>query len=235
MLKKLANKEDSSESEDLKLALEQALDGDYDASGKGPHSPYISFVRRAVSLYSAAHFGHDDHNSWITEFLLIMACVSQYHARASSPLSCNKDVTIFQSKVRNAVANLVGKTARMVLLQVAYEALTCLIILKTIFTFFKGHSDLFFDLLKKCNLPNPNLNLHGAMDEEQFLHQHYIANVSVLGGYSTQDIDSLISTTRSKTSTGLTRFMKVPKLVAFRSSGLHSLLPLLLLHHPLPG
>ena len=108
MLKKLANKEDSSESEDLKLALEQALDGDYDASGKGPHSPYISFVRRAVSLYSAAHFGHDDHDSWITEFLLIMACVSQYHARASSPLSCNKDVTIFQSNMRNAVANLAG-------------------------------------------------------------------------------------------------------------------------------
>ena len=44
----LANK-DLSKSDDLKLALEQALDGDYDASGKGPHSPYISFVRRAVS------------------------------------------------------------------------------------------------------------------------------------------------------------------------------------------
>ena len=102
--------------------------------------------------------------------------------------SCNKDVTIFQSNVRNAVANLVGKTVRMVLPQVAYEALTCIIILKTIFTFFKGHSNLFIDLLKKCNSPNPNLNLCGAMDEEQFLHEHYIANVSVLGGYSTQDI-----------------------------------------------
>ena len=33
--KQLANK-DSSKSDDLKLALEQALDGDYDASGKGP-------------------------------------------------------------------------------------------------------------------------------------------------------------------------------------------------------
>ena len=64
---------------------------------------------------------------------------------------------------------------------------------KTIFTFFKGHSDLFIDLLKKCNSPNPNLNLHGAMDEEQFLREHYIANVSVLGGYSTQDIEYFIS------------------------------------------
>ena len=89
--KQLANK-DSSESDLLKLAFEQALNGDYDASGKGPHSPYVSFVRRAVSLYSAAHFGYDDHDSWITKFLPIVACVSQYHARASSPLSCNKDV-----------------------------------------------------------------------------------------------------------------------------------------------
>ena len=94
--KQLANK-DSSESDLLKLAFEQALDGDYDASGKGPHSPYVSFVRRAVSLYSAAHFGWDDHDSWITEFLLIVACILQYCARASSPLSCNKDVTIFQA------------------------------------------------------------------------------------------------------------------------------------------
>ena len=30
------------------------------------------------------------------------------------------------------------------------------------------------------------------MDEEQFLHQHYIANVSVLGGYSTQDIEYFV-------------------------------------------
>ena len=36
--KQLANK-DSSKSDDLKLALEQALDGDYDASGEGHHSP----------------------------------------------------------------------------------------------------------------------------------------------------------------------------------------------------
>ena len=146
--KQLANK-DSSESDLLKLAFEQALNGDYDVSGKGPHSPYISFVRRAVSLYSAAHFGRDDHDSWITKFLPIVACISPYHARVSSPLSCNKDVTIFQSNVRNAVANLVGKTVRMVLPQVAYEVLTCLIILKTIFTFFKGHSNLFINLLKK--------------------------------------------------------------------------------------
>ena len=189
--KQLANK-DSSESDLLKLAFEQALDGDYDVSGKGPHSPYVSFVRRAVSLYSAAHFGRDDHDLWITEFLPIMACISQYHARASSPLSCNKDVTIFQSNMRNAVANLAGKTVRMVLPQVAYEALTHLIILKTIFTFFKGHSNLFIDLLKKCNSPNPDLNLRGAMDEQQFLHEHYIADVSVLGGYSTQDIEYFV-------------------------------------------
>ena len=182
--KQLANK-DSSESVLLKLAFEQALNGDYDASGKGPHSPYISFVRRVVSLYSATHFGHDDHDLWITKFLLIVACISQYHAGASSPLSCNKDVTIFQSNV--------GKTVRMVLLQVAYEALTHLIIFKTIFTFLKGHSDLFINLLKKCNSPNPDLNLHGAMDEEQFLREHYIANVSVLGGYSTQDIEYFIN------------------------------------------
>ena len=97
--KQLANK-DSSESDLLKLAFEQALDGDYDVSGEGPHSPYGSFVRRAVSLYSAAHFGCDDHDSWITEFLLIIACISQYRTGASSPLSCNKDVTIFQSNVR---------------------------------------------------------------------------------------------------------------------------------------
>ena len=189
--KQLANK-DSSKSDLLKLAFEQALDGDYDVSGKGPHSPYVSFVRRAVSLYSAAHFGHDDHDSWITKFLPIIACISQYWAGASSPLSCNKDVTIFPSNVRNAVANFVGKTVRMVLPQVAYEALTCLIILKTICTFFKGHSDLFIDLLKKCNSPNPNLNSRGAMDEQQFLHEHYIADVSVLGGYSTQDIEYFI-------------------------------------------
>ena len=31
------------------------------------------------------------------------------------------------------------------------------------------------------------------MDEYQFLHQHYIANVSVLGGYSTQDIEYFIN------------------------------------------
>ena len=31
------------------------------------------------------------------------------------------------------------------------------------------------------------------MDEEQFLHQHYIANVSVLGGYSTQDIEYFVN------------------------------------------
>ena len=195
--KQLANK-DSSESELLKLAFEQALNGDYDASGKGPHSPYISFVRRAVSLYLAAHFSRDDHDLWITEFLPIVACVSQYHARASSPLSCNKDVTIFQSNVRNAVANLAGKTVRMVLPQVAYEALTGLIILKTIFTLFKGHSNLFINLLKKCNSSNPNFNLHGAMDEEQFLREHYIANVSVLGGYSTQDIEYFVDL-RNKT------------------------------------
>ena len=36
--KQLANK-DSSKSDLLKLAFEQALNGDYDASGKGPHSP----------------------------------------------------------------------------------------------------------------------------------------------------------------------------------------------------
>ena len=190
--KQLANK-DSSESDLLKLAFEQALNGDYEISGKGPHSPYISFVRRAVSLYSTAHFGCDDHDSWITEFLLIVACISQYHARASSPLSCNKDVTIFQSNVRNAVANLVGKTVRIVLPQVVYEALTHLIILKTIFTFFKGHSHLFINLIKKCNSPNPDLNLHGVMDEQQFLHEHYIADVSVLGGYSTQDIEYFIN------------------------------------------
>ena len=90
------------------------------------------------------------------------------------------------------MANLAGKTVKMVLLQVAYEALTCLIILKTIFTFFKGHSDLFINILKKCNSSNPDLNLHGAMDEEQFLCQHYIASVSVLGGVSTQDIEYII-------------------------------------------
>ena len=189
--KQLANK-DSSESDLLKLAFEQALDGDYDVSGEGPHSPYVSFVRRAVSLYSTAHFSRDDHDSWITEFLPIVPCISQHHAGASSPLSCNKDVTIFQSNVRNVVANLAGKTVRMVLPQVAYEALTHLIILKTIFTFFKGHSDLFIDLLKKCNSPNPNLNSRGVMDEQQFLHEHYITDVSVLGGYSTQDIEYFI-------------------------------------------
>ena len=91
------------------------------------------------------------------------------------------------------MANLAGKTVRMVLPQVAYEALTCLIILKTICTFFKGHSDSFINLLKKCNSPNPNLNSHGAMDEQQFLHEHYIADVSVLGGYSTQDIEYFIN------------------------------------------
>ena len=31
------------------------------------------------------------------------------------------------------------------------------------------------------------------MDEEQFLHEHYIANVSVLGGYSTQDIEYFVN------------------------------------------
>ena len=233
--KQLANK-DLSESDLLKLAFEQALNGDYDASGKGPHSPYTSLVRRAVSLYSASHFSRDDHDLWITKFLLIMACISQYHAGASSPLSCNKDVTIFQSNMRNAVANLVGKTVRMVLPQVAYEALTHLIILKTIFTFFKGHSNLFIDLLKKCNSPNPNLNSHGAMDEEQFLCEHYIADVSVLGGYSTQDIEYFMDLcNKSKTSAGLTRFMMAPKLVVIGSSGLHSSLPFLVLHHPLPG
>ena len=41
--KQLANK-DSSESDLLKLAFEQALDGDYDVSGKGPHSPYVCFL-----------------------------------------------------------------------------------------------------------------------------------------------------------------------------------------------
>ena len=82
----------------------------------------------------------------------------------------------------------------MVLPQVAYEALTHLIILKTIFTFFKGHSELFIDLLlNKCNSPNPNLNSHGAMDEQQFLCEHYIADVSVLGGYSTQDIEYFVN------------------------------------------
>ena len=189
--KQLANK-DSSKSDLLKLAFEQALDGDYDVSGKGPHSPYVSFFRRTVSLYSAAHFGRDDHDSWITEFLPIVTCISQYRAGASSPLSCNKDVTIFQSNVRNAVANLAGKTVRMVLLQVAYEALSCLIILKTICTFFKGHSNSFIDLLKKCNSPNPDLNLRGAMDEQQFLCEHFITDVSVLGGYSTQDIEYFV-------------------------------------------
>ena len=124
--KQLANK-DSSESDLLKLAFEQALDGDYDVSGEGPHSPYVSFVRRAVSLYSAAHFGCDDHYLWITKFLPIVACISQYQAGASSPLSYNKDVTFFHSNVRYAVANLAGKTVRMVLPQVAYEALTRLI------------------------------------------------------------------------------------------------------------
>ena len=68
--KQLANK-DSSESDDLKLALEQALDGDYDASGKEtpppPPPPMFSFVRRFVSLYSAAHFGCDDHDLWIMQ------------------------------------------------------------------------------------------------------------------------------------------------------------------------
>ena len=189
--KQLANK-DLSEGNCLKLAFEQALDGDYDVSGEGPHSLYVSFIRRAVSLYSAAHFGRDDHYLWITKFLPIIACVSQYWAGASSPLSCNKDVTIFQSNMRNAVANLVGKTVRMVLPQVAYEALTHLIILKTLCTFFKGHSDLFIDLLKKCNSPNPDLNLRGAMDEQQFLREHYITDVSVLGGYSTQDIEYFV-------------------------------------------
>ena len=101
-------------------------------------------------------------------------------------------LTIFQSNMRNAVANLAGKTVRMVLPQVVYEALTHLIILKTIFTFFKGHSNLFINLLKKCNSPNPDLNLRGAMDEQQFLHEHYITDVSVLGGYSTQDIEYFI-------------------------------------------
>ena len=188
--KQLANK-DSSEGNCLKLAFEQALNGDYGVSGKGPHSPYVSFVRRAVSLYSAAHFGRDDHYSWITKFLPIVACISQYRAGASSPLSCNKDVTIFQSNMRNAVANLAGKTVRMVLPQVVYEAVTNLIILKTI-CIFKGHSDSFIDLLKKCNSPNPNLNSCGAMDEQQFLCEHYIADVSVLGGYTTQDIEYFI-------------------------------------------
>ena len=109
-------------------------------------------------------------------------------------LPCNKDVTIFQqSNVRNVVAKLAGKTTRMVLQQVVYEALTHLITIKTIFTSFKGHSNLFIDLLKKCSLPNPNLNLCGAMDEEQFLCQHYIANVSASGGYSTQDIEHFIN------------------------------------------
>ena len=81
----------------------------------------------------------------------------------------------------------------MVLPQVAYEALTCLIILKTICTFFKGQSDSFINLLKKCNSPNPDLNSCGAMDEQQFLHEHYITDVCVLGGYSTQDIEYFIN------------------------------------------
>ena len=101
-------------------------------------------------------------------------------------------MTIFQSNVRNVVANLAEKTVRMVLPQVAYEALTCLIIIKPISTFFKGHSNSFIDLLKKCNSPNPDLNLCGAMDEQQFLCEHYITDVSVLGGYSTQDIEYFV-------------------------------------------
>ena len=68
-----------------------------------------------LSTWLPSHFGHHDQDLWITKFLLIMACVSQYHAGASSPLSCNKDVTIFQSNMRNAVANLARKTTRMVL------------------------------------------------------------------------------------------------------------------------
>ena len=31
------------------------------------------------------------------------------------------------------------------------------------------------------------------MDEHQLLHEHYIADVSVLGGYSTQDIEYFIN------------------------------------------
>ena len=31
------------------------------------------------------------------------------------------------------------------------------------------------------------------MDEQQFLHEHYIADVSVLGGYSTQDIEYFVN------------------------------------------
>ena len=188
--KQLANK-DSSKSDDLKLALEQVLNGDYDASGKGPHSPYISFVRRAVSLYSAAHFGRDDHDLWITEFLLIMACISLYHARVSSPLSCNKDVTIFQSNVRNAVANLVGKPVRMVLLpQVAYEALTHLIILKTIFTFFKGHSNLFINLLNSAILPPPILTVTASVCVGRAVSVNGISSISftAMGGFNEQKL-----------------------------------------------
>ena len=31
------------------------------------------------------------------------------------------------------------------------------------------------------------------MDEEHFIREHYIANVSVLGGYSTQDIEYFVN------------------------------------------
>ena len=140
------------------------------------------------------------------------------------------------SNVRNVVANLARKTVRMVMLQVVYEALTHLIIIKTIFIFFKGHSDLFIALLKKCNTPNPDLNLHGAMDEEQFLYQHYIANVSASDGYSTQDIEYFIDLcNKIKDECRHDKILKAPKLVALGSSCLHSLLPLLLLPHPLPA
>ena len=71
--------------------------------------------------------------------------------------------------------------------------ITHLIIIKTILTFFKGHSNSFMNLPKRGNFPNPNINLCGVMDEEQFLHQYYNANVSASGGYTTQDIEYLIN------------------------------------------
>ena len=201
-----------------------------------PPPPYVSFVRRAVSLYSAAHFSRDDHDSWITKFLLIMACISQYCARASSPLSCNKDVTIFQSNMRNAVANFVGKTVRMVLPQIAYEALTRLIILKTILPSSRDTPIHSLISSRSAILPTPILIcMEPWMNSNSFVSITLLTLVSWVATPPKTLNTSSISTTRSKMSTGLTRFVMAPKLVVIGSSGLHSLLPFPVLPHPLPG
>ena len=175
-------------------SIDQAANKVNDASGNEEQedeepAEYVHFVESLAGLYSAAHFGRTDSCNWIKHLLPLFACFYKYRARASTPLACNNSHRNFMSNVKTVMGELVGQTVRDIIKEGAFEALIWTQLVKFVRYIFQHKTDSLMVLAKNTSSPSPDLNECGTMDEDEFIRNHYIADVSVAKVYSTGDIE----------------------------------------------